>query len=112
MSPARTAAVLAALLMLASSGAVLSAQRARLGVGLVILPDCRPAPSPDPDTDAPPPPAPQAAPLSHPPELETLARCSGGVARVVARAADAVDPRPPPGDPGAKATTQVLLIEF
>ena len=107
MSAFRIMAMLAALLVLASSGAVVAGQRARLGVGLVILPECPPVPTTaagaathTPGQDADPP-----EPF---PDAEALRRCQGEVARVDIRPEATLEPAASTRRPG----TQALVIEF
>lgn len=110
MSPFRSTALLAALLLLASSAAAIAAQRAGLGVGLVILPECTSAPAREPHAGQTPAPGRGATRPDLPPELETLARCSGGAARLVSQTPQPADPPPPSRN--FDAARQVLLIEF
>lgn len=107
MSALRIMVMLAALLVLASSGAAVAGQRARLGVGLMILPECPPLPTAAPDT-----PTHTPGRQAHPPEpfpyAEALRRCQGGDVRVDIRPEATLEPAASIRRPGAQA----LVIEF
>lgn len=107
MAPARTPVILAAMLLMAASSMALAGQRAKLGVGLTILPACPPSAPPG-DDDSRSPPGPATAPMRTPPDLERLRHCAGQGAREVSRHWVAAD-HPPAG---ADATSRVVLIEF
>lgn len=110
MSPFRSTALLAALVLLASSPGAIAEQRAGLGVGLVIVRECTPGPAREPHAAQARAPGQQAIPPGFPTELETLARCSGGAARLATQPPEAADPPRPPED--VEASRQILLIEF
>lgn len=106
----RLSLFLCALLLTLLAAPVPAGQRARLGVGMTILPACPSIAGLQDEGTAD---AVEQGEVARDaremePDLDTLRRCMAGATRVVRHRQDTLD-HPPPG---ARRSTQVLLIEF